>query len=139
VAHGYAVIVVMRRGRGQSEGTYGEDSYTYDRRGWVIDYAQSVTAAVADLESAIAYGASLPFVRQGPVLLVGHSRGGMLVVHYAGLHPDRVRAVINFGGGWMGGPLTVLNMPLFTAAGSAGADACRSSGFTPSTTPTSPG
>jgi pimeloyl-ACP methyl ester carboxylesterase len=53
------------------------------------------------------------------VLLVGHSRGGMLAVHYAGLHPDRVRAVINFGGGWMGGPLTVLNMPLFTTAGSS--------------------
>src|SRR5262249_54719080 len=102
-----------------SEGTYSEGDYTYDRRGWVIDYAQSVAAAVADLESAIAYANTLPFVRQGPVLLVGHSRGGMLAVHYAGLHPDRVRAVINFGGGWMGGPLTVLNMPLFVAAGTA--------------------
>jgi dienelactone hydrolase len=119
VAHGYAVVVPMRRGRGQSEGTYGEGNYTYDRRGWVTDYSQSIAEAVADLESAIAYGQGLPFVRQGPVLLVGHSRGGMLAVHYAGLHPDRVRAVINFGGGWMGGPLTALNMPLFTAAGSA--------------------
>jgi dienelactone hydrolase len=119
VAHGYAVVVPMRRGRGQSEGVYGESNYTYDRRGYVTDYAQSVAAAVADLDSAITYGNSLPFVRQGPVLLVGHSRGGMLVVHYAGLHPDRVRAVINFGGGWMGGPLTVLNMPLFMAAGTA--------------------
>jgi dienelactone hydrolase len=119
VAHGYAVVVLMRRGRGQSEGVYGEDDYSYDRRGWVTDYSQSVAEAVADLESAIAYGSSLPFVRQGPVLLVGHSRGGMLVVHYAGLHPERVRAVINFGGGWMGGPLTVLNMPLFTTAGNA--------------------
>ena len=119
VAHGYAVIVPMRRGRGGSEGVYGEGTYTYDRRGWVIDYAQSVAGAVADLDSAIAYGNSLPFVRSGPVLLLGHSRGGMLAVHYAGLHPDRVLGVINFGGGWMGGPLTVLNMPLFVAAGNA--------------------
>jgi len=78
-----------------------------------------LAGAVADLDSAIAYGNSLPFVRSGPVLLLGHSRGGMLAVHYAGLHPDRVLGVINFGGGWMGGPLTVLNMPLFVAAGNA--------------------
>jgi dienelactone hydrolase len=116
---GYAVMVLMRRGRGQSEGTYGEDNYIYDRRGWVTDCTQGLAEAVADLDSAIAYGASLDFVRPGPVLLLGQSRGGLLAVHYAGLHPERVRGVINFVGGWMGGQAAALNTPLFAAAGAA--------------------
>ena len=41
-------------------------------------------------------------MRPGPVLLLGQSRGGILSVAYAGLHPEKVRGVINFVGGWVG-------------------------------------
>jgi hypothetical protein len=35
-------------------------------------------------------------------MIGGASRGGMLVVVYAGRHSEAVRGVINFVGGWMG-------------------------------------
>jgi dienelactone hydrolase len=114
---GYAVLVLMRRGRGLSEGEYGEDFYNTDRNGNVIDALQGLGEAVEDLDSAIAYGRALPFVQKGPVLLVGQSRGGFLAVHYAGLKPNEVMGVINFAGGWMSGRAAVLNTPIFQRAG----------------------
>jgi dienelactone hydrolase len=113
---GFAVLVLMRRGRGTSEGAYGEDFYNTDRNGNVIDALQGIGEAVEDLDSAIAYGQTLPFVQKGPVLLVGQSRGGFLAVHYAGLKPDAVMGVINFAGGWMTGRAAVLNTPFFQRA-----------------------
>jgi dienelactone hydrolase len=115
--NGYAVLVLMRRGRGTSDGVYGEEFYNTDRNGNVIDAAQGLREAVEDLDSAIAYGRTLPIVRAGKVLLVGQSRGGLLSVHYAGLKPDEVLGVINFAGGWMSGRTAVLNTPLFQQAG----------------------
>lgn len=117
VERGYTVLGLMRRGRGRSEGIYGEDTYVHDRRGWVIDTTQGLAEAVEDLDSAIAYAGGLDFVRPGPVLLLGQSRGGLLAIHYAGRHPERVRGVISFAGGWMSGSVAPLNTPLFAAAG----------------------
>jgi dienelactone hydrolase len=114
---GYAVLVLMRRGRGTSDGAYGEEFYNTDRNGNVIDVAQGLRDAVEDLDSAIAFGRTLPIVRAGKVLLIGQSRGGLLSVHYAGLKPDEVLGVINFAGGWMSGRTAVLNTPLFQQAG----------------------
>jgi len=34
--------------------------------------------------------------------MVGISRGGILLIAYAGIHPREVAGVINFVGGWMG-------------------------------------
>lgn len=114
---GYAVLVLMRRGRGLSEGEYGEDFYNTDRNGNVIDMAQGLREAVEDLDSAMAFGRTLPMVDKGPVLLIGQSRGGLLAVHYAGLKPDQVRGVINFAGGWVAGRTAPLNTPVFSQAG----------------------
>src|SRR5262249_32610791 len=58
--------------------------------------------AVDDLASAITYGQSLPGVADGPVLLVGQSRGGFLSMIYAGRHPEAVAGVVSFAGGWVG-------------------------------------
>src|SRR5262249_32811364 len=72
-----------------------------------------------DLEAAVRFGRSVPFVKQGPVLLVGQSRGGFLSVVYAGRHPQEVRGVVSFAGGWMGGgpALERFNTEYFTEAG----------------------
>jgi dienelactone hydrolase len=115
--NGYAVLVFMRRGRGTSDGVYGEEFYNTDRNGNVIDFAQGLREAVEDLDSAIAFGRTLPIVQAGKVLLVGQSRGGLLSVHYAALKPDEVLGVINFAGGWMSGRTAVLNTPIFQQAG----------------------
>jgi pimeloyl-ACP methyl ester carboxylesterase len=54
------------------------------------------------LEAAMDAILAMPFVDQTRVAIGGQSRGGILSVMYAGRRPDRVRAVINFSGGWHG-------------------------------------
>jgi dienelactone hydrolase len=54
------------------------------------------------------------------VLLAGQSRGGFLAMHYAGLRPGEVMAVVNFVGGWYPyGPVTT---PYYANAGRGAAD-----------------
>jgi dienelactone hydrolase len=57
---------------------------------------------------------SMPFVDAEHVVIGGQSRGGILSVAYAGLHPEQVKGVINFVGGWSGGSCrTTVNESLF--------------------------
>jgi dienelactone hydrolase len=117
---GYVVLVPMRRGRGHSEGEYGEWDDVIDQAdGSVLDIAPGVEQAVEDLESTMRFAKTLPFVAAGPALLLGQSRGGFLAVVFAGRKPEAVAGVVNFVGGWMGGSPARLkfNTPWFEAAG----------------------
>jgi len=115
---GFTVLVPMRRGRGLSEGVYGEDTYGTSHTGEIIDVSQSINEAIEDLEATISFGRTLPFVQQGPILLAGQSRGGFLSVIYAGRKPEDVLGVVNFVGGWMGAEASEqLNTPYFAEAG----------------------
>src|SRR5215468_7751223 len=53
---------------------------------WFPDY-------VADLEALLDV-----FAPNEPVHIVGHSLGGNIVLHYAGVRPERVRAVVSLDG-----------------------------------------
>ena len=117
---GFAVLAVMRRGRGRSEGINGEENFARAHDGSVTDFSAGIAEAVADLELAIAYGRKLPGVRRGPVLLAGQSRGGFLSMHYAGLKPGEVMAVVNFSGSWY--PYAPLTTPYYANAGRSAAD-----------------
>ncbi|MCP3385270.1 alpha/beta hydrolase [Bradyrhizobium sp. CCGUVB4N] len=113
--NGFAVLALMRRGRGSSEGINGEETFGRDHDGSLIDVSAGVAEAVEDLASAIAYGRALPGVKPGKVLLAGQSRGGFLAMHYAGLKPGEVMGVVNFCGGWYPyGPVTT---PYYASAG----------------------
>lgn len=118
--NGFAVLALMRRGRGMSEGINAEEDFKRDHGGNIVDVSAGIAQAVEDLESAINYGRKLPGVRPGPVLLAGQSRGGFLAMHYAGLKPSEVLGVVNFSGGWYpDGPLTT---PYYANAGRSAAD-----------------
>jgi dienelactone hydrolase len=118
--NGFAVLALMRRGRGSSEGINGEEDFGRDHEGKLIDVSAGVAQAVEDLDSAIAYGRTLPGIRPGPVLLAGQSRGGFLAMHYAGLKPNEVMGVVNFSGGWYPyGPVTT---PYYANAGRGAGD-----------------
>jgi dienelactone hydrolase len=104
---GFAVLALMRRGRGRSEGINGEDDFGREHDGGLMDISAGIAQAVEDLESAIAYGRKLPGVGPGPVLLAGQSRSGFLAMHYAGIEPGEVMGVVNFSGGcYPYGPVT---------------------------------
>jgi hypothetical protein len=71
------VLALMRRGRGRSEGINGEEDFGRAHDGSLVDVSAGVAQAVEDLESAIAYGRTLPGIRPGPVLcsLASHAAG----------------------------------------------------------------
>ena len=97
---GYAVLVPMRRGRGASDGIYGETNCCDLDTQAPRDCSTGLLEALEDLRTAIDFGLQQPGVRPGPVLLAGQSRGGFLSITYAGLHPVEVSGVISFVGGW---------------------------------------
>jgi pimeloyl-ACP methyl ester carboxylesterase len=83
---GWIVAFPQRRGRGNSDGP--------DNEGLGADRALSV------VDAAITALRRRQDVAPTPVLLGGTSRGGVLSIASAGLHPEQVAGVINFVGGW---------------------------------------
>jgi pimeloyl-ACP methyl ester carboxylesterase len=71
--------------------------YALDLRGhgnsaWAPGAAYSVAEHVLDLS------ALLDVIDEFPIKLVGHSLGGIVVLHYAGVYPDRVRKAVSIEG-----------------------------------------
>jgi pimeloyl-ACP methyl ester carboxylesterase len=71
--------------------------YAIDLRGhgnsaWAPGALYSIAEHVLDL-SALA-----DIINDFPVYLVGHSLGGIIVLHYAGVYPERVRKVVSIEG-----------------------------------------
>jgi pimeloyl-ACP methyl ester carboxylesterase len=116
---GFAFVAPMRRGRGGSEGEYLE-SYEWN----ALKLAEGLQHALDDV------GATVNFMRQRSdidarrILVAGHSRGGLLSVVYAGLHPAGLVGSVNFAGGWIAenGMMEDFNREVFVRAG-AGAEA----------------
>lgn len=72
--------------------------YAYDLRGhgnsdWAPGAMYSMAEHVLDLTVLIDI-----VNKGGPMPIVGHSLGGMIVLHYAGLYPDRVSHVVSIEG-----------------------------------------
>jgi pimeloyl-ACP methyl ester carboxylesterase len=71
--------------------------YALDLRGhgnsaWAPGAMYSIAEHVLDLS------ALLDIIDDFPIRLVGHSLGGMIVLHYAGVYPDRVRRAVSIEG-----------------------------------------
>ena len=104
-ARGWLAAFPQRRGRGRSDGLYDEGFNADRTKGYTCRTKRSLAGAdraLEDVHAAIAALRKRPDVQPGPVLLLGQSRGGALSVAYAGLHPKKVRGVIDFVGGWVG-------------------------------------
>src|SRR5581483_4091458 len=78
LAHPWHVIAPDLRGFGQSE--WSAQGY------WFADY-------VADLDALLDH-----YAPEAPVNLIGHSLGGNVVLHYAGVRPDRVAKLVSLEG-----------------------------------------
>jgi pimeloyl-ACP methyl ester carboxylesterase len=71
--------------------------YALDLRGhgnsaWAPGAMYSIAEYVLDLS------ALLDVIGEYPIYLIGHSLGGVIVTHYAGIYPDRVRKLVNIEG-----------------------------------------
>lgn len=107
VSRGYTLVAPMRRGRGESSGTYVEECSVYIGQCTVAEQTalldRQLREALLDSNAVIdqiILGHLVP--RQSKLLLAGVSRGGFLSLMLAGERPERVKGIVNFVGGWIG-------------------------------------
>ncbi len=93
---GWTAVVVLRRGFGDSGGSYAEDPGPC---GTMTDYAGPTRQAVIDLRAAAAYLATRPEVDPSRMIAIGHSTGGLSVVGLTADPPPNLVAAISFAGG----------------------------------------
>jgi dienelactone hydrolase len=93
---GFVVIVVVRRGYGESS---GKADYLGNGHCPQTDYEGASRKAAEDLRVAINYGIRLPQVDPTRVVAVGISTGGMATVALTADAPSNLVAAINFAGG----------------------------------------
>lgn len=104
VRRGWAVVMPARRGRAGSDGFYDEGFALDHRLGYTCDPVLSIPGAdraLRDITAAMDVILAMPFVDRDRVVIGGQSRGGILSVAYAGQHPEQVKGIINFVGGWL--------------------------------------
>jgi pimeloyl-ACP methyl ester carboxylesterase len=96
LAHGFDVVVPMRKGRGQSTGPFLEPGNP------TIPTAIQIDSAVEDEDTVVNAMRTEPWVDPARTIVAGWSRGCGLSVVNAARHPDKVAGVINFSGGLWG-------------------------------------
>lgn len=107
LSRGYTLVAPMRRGRGESSGTYVEECSVYIGQCTVADQLalgdRALREALLDTNAVISQlilGRLVP--QQSKILAGGISRGGFLSLILSGERPELVKGVINFVGGWYG-------------------------------------
>jgi len=92
---GFAALVVMRRGYGDSDGPYAESNGPCDQR----DYLRSAAQSARDLRAAVEAMNGRTDVTTDGMIAVGVSAGGFASVGLSANAPKGLAAVINFAGG----------------------------------------
>ena len=93
---GIAVLFVVRRGFGISDGPNTERCYYPDK---TRDYTKDGLEAAQDVGAALRYFQDKPYVDKNKVVLLGQSTGGHSVVATGSLNLPGVVGVVNFAGG----------------------------------------
>jgi dienelactone hydrolase len=99
-AHGYAVVSILRRGFGASDGPYDEQP-SGNCRNW--DYTRVGRISAEDVVGAAEALRAEAWADPDRIVLLGHSSGGFAVTAAAAANPAGVVGVVNFAGGRGGG------------------------------------
>ena len=104
LSRGYTVVAPMRRGRGESSGTYVEECAVYAGKCSPAEQValsdRALREALQDTYAVIDQIIYRLVPRTSRIIAAGHSRGGFLSLILAGERPPAVSAVVSFAGGW---------------------------------------
>jgi len=100
VGRGYAVVMPLRRGFGETGGAFAEDAG--DCRS--PQYGRGERAAANDVLAAYEFARKLPYVDSGRMILAGQSAGGVASLYAAAQQPAGLMAVLAFAAGRGGNP-----------------------------------
>jgi dienelactone hydrolase len=95
LAQGYAVAIPQRPGHGRTGGPYLEGIGQCDG----ADFARSGHVTARAIFAVVQHLRAQPFVRNGRVVLIGHSAGGWGALALASRFPEMVESVVVFAGG----------------------------------------
>jgi len=92
---GYAVVMPLRRGFGETGGEFAENPGACSHP----DFQRGETAAAADVLAAYAFAQKLPYADASRMILAGQSAGGVVSLYAASQSPPGLRAVLAFAAG----------------------------------------
>lgn len=95
LARGYVVALPLRRGYGESGGSWAEAYGRCD----APDYYGAGLQSAADVQATIDFMRTQPYVAPDRTLVVGQSAGGWATVALSSRNPPGVPGMINFAGG----------------------------------------
>ncbi|HZM32883.1 MAG TPA: prolyl oligopeptidase family serine peptidase [Burkholderiales bacterium] len=99
---GFAVVMPLRRGFGETGGQMAEDPGSCANP----DYMRAERNAADDVMAAYEYARSLPYVDRSRMILAGQSAGAMVALFTAGTRePEGLVAVLGFAAGRGGDPI----------------------------------
>jgi len=94
LARGHAVGLPLRRGYGETGGTYMEGNVCGRS-----DYVRSGRESARDIAAALSWLLARPDVPRRPAIVIGQSTGGLATVAFAATNPADVAALVNMAGG----------------------------------------
>jgi len=92
---GWTVVIVLRRGFGESGGSYDEDAHACGHP----DFVGATKESAKQLSEAVAYLSKRPEIDATRIIGVGVSTGGLAMVALTADPPPRLVAAISFAGG----------------------------------------
>lgn len=107
VARGYVVLLPLRRGFGETGGTFAESPGECSNP----HYGRGERAAATDVLAAYEFARKLPYVDPDRMILAGQSAGGVASLYAAAQQPDGLRAVLAFAAGRGADPVRPSGVP----------------------------
>ena len=95
VSRGYVVVLPLRRGYGETGGTWAEAYGSCQNP----DYYNAGLQSAADIKAALDYMRGQPYVAPDRSLVVGQSAGGWATLALSSQNPAGVSGMIDFAGG----------------------------------------